>query len=184
MRHRGAIFAFSLSLIVSNEAVGQEAKDSSIQSVGFVVLEGPFELTGGGGVLGYVLKRIGSEVSFQPCTGPVLTVDNSRLRDTLLDCRDEPQTDPHPFNVTCHEVASKVAAMAQMKGEDPANAPVGTTYTGVNGALETLPTAAGVWEAWTTSAASPFAVCDDKYLYFPEVQIDKTWIGIVKNAPK
>ncbi|MER9657236.1 hypothetical protein NKJ26_27780 [Mesorhizobium sp. M0152] len=184
MRNRSAFAAIVLTAMMPVQSTAQEAEVSAPEKIaGIVVLDGPYELAGGVGVLGYVLKRTGQKVDFQPCVGPVLSIDGSRLKPTALKCDDEPSTKPHPFNVACNTIASQVAVLAQVAGENPKDAPVGTVYLKgpTDEFTKTLPTPGEGWGQWNAALTAPVAVCGDSYVFLPNVQA-KAWIGIIKGA--
>ncbi|MES0166208.1 hypothetical protein NKJ87_09435 [Mesorhizobium sp. M0027] len=183
MRNRAPFFVIALALASPGEGAAQQAPADGQEVAGIVVLEGPYELSGGGGVLGYVLKRIGTKVDFQSCIGAVLSVDDSLLKPTTLNCGDEPSTNPHPFNVACSTVASQVAVVIAKAGEDPKDAPLGTVFAQATDTVtKTLPSNTEGWGQWDAILAPPVTVCGDKYVYLPKVQFDQAWIGVVKNA--
>lgn len=181
MRNRSFPAAIALAMIIPSPALPQQTTADSQKIAGIVVLEGPYELTGGVGIVGYVSNRTGTRVDFKPCTGPVLPVDVSRLKPTILNCDDDPVSKPNPFNMACSKVASQVAVLADSSGEDPKNAPVGTLF--VRGPADkftkTLPTPEGMGQ-W--AAASQVAACGDKYIYLPNAQSSEAWIGLIKDG--
>ncbi|MCH4561016.1 hypothetical protein [Mesorhizobium jarvisii] len=188
MRNKGDVVLAIALAVTATSVVPAQTQDPQTAVAGYSVIEGPFALDDGSlGVLGYVLKRTPGKADFQPCLGgTVLSVDDTRLKDTKLKCADEPTTDPHPVKVACSTVESQVAAVAAAVAAvsgDPKNAPVGTVYTkAMDSVTTTPPTPNEGWGQWEAALAAPVAVCGDKYVYLPKVQANQAWIGIVKNT--
>ncbi|TCU38755.1 hypothetical protein [Rhizobium azibense] len=150
---------------------------------GLVVIDGPYELDGGGGTLGYVLRREGTLVDFQPCLGPILSIEESRLKETKFGCNDEPPVDGHPLNVSCDTVASDVNGLLANGKDDPNSDIVGTAYAAQANAsvLKILPGSA-------TNSKIPWEVvdtvgdCGDRFVILTDANTQARWIGFVKNS--
>lgn len=84
-----------------------------------MIVDGPYELQGSTGIYGFVVARSGGKATFRPCTGPMVDVDDNRLKRTKSTCADEPPTDGNPFSVGCGggvEVPSQVKAAIAKEG--------------------------------------------------------------------
>ncbi|RUU12963.1 hypothetical protein EOD23_05960 [Mesorhizobium sp. USDA-HM6] len=150
---------------------------------GIVIVDGPYELAGGGGVIGYVLTRKEKKANFQPCVGEVQLVDDADLNPTSLDCKNEPPKKEVPFNFACADAESQVAKV-NAKGEDVHKVELGTVFlkSGDGYSVAKAPPPANDWVQWNAASAPPFSVCGGKYVYLPKVGTDEVWIGVVKGA--
>ncbi|MER9624051.1 hypothetical protein NKI98_21920 [Mesorhizobium sp. M0222] len=176
------MLAVAAAIIPLGAATAQQPTSNAKKIAGIVVLDGPYELAGGGGVLGYVLTRMGKKANFQPCTGKVQLVDESDLKRTPLDCEDEPAEDPHPLNVACNEVESQVAMVAAKVG-DVSTVVLGTVFLkAADGYTQAVaPPPEDTWVQWNAGFASPYSVCGQKYVYLPKMGSDEAWIGVIKT---
>jgi hypothetical protein len=185
VKNRIVFLTAALAAAVPLSGVDAQPATSDTQKIaGVVVLDGVYEIVGGGsGVLGYVLTRTGNKANFQPCTGQVRLVDESDLKRTNLNCEDEPSPD-HPFNVSCADIETQVAILASTTGENIKDVPIGTVFLkAANGYTKVVPpTPDEDWLQWNAASTAPVAVCDQKYIFLPKVQADQAWIGVIKNA--
>lgn len=185
VKNRCLFLAVAFAIFPLSDVTAQQATSDVKVIAGVVVVDGPYELVGGGGgVLGYVLSRAGGEANFQPCTGKVKMVDDSDLKRSSSDCKDEPGKDPNSFNVACADVESQVAIVTAQVGQEVSKVDLGTVFLkAANGyAHGVAPPHEAPWVQWNDAFAAPFSVCGQKYVVLPKAGIDQAWIGVIKPS--
>ncbi|MGX5842883.1 hypothetical protein ACWGTI_19370 [Mesorhizobium sp. ArgA1] len=172
---------FPLGDVTAQQATSDDQKVAEIVS-GVAVLEGPYELLGGGGVVGYVLSRAGDKANFQPCTGKVKMVDSSDLMPSPLYCKDEAPKKTPVFNLACNDVESQVAEVTAKVGQDISKVDVGTVFLkAAEGYSQAIaPPKDSTWVQWNNASVAPYSVCGQKYVVLPKVGFDQAWIGVIK----
>ncbi|NKJ03778.1 hypothetical protein [Rhizobium sp. SG741] len=115
----GAAALLLLSCIGPARAQEKQPVEAKIDIRKLMIVDGPYELQGSTGIYGFVVARSGGKATFRPCTGPMIDVDDNRLKRTKSTCADEPPTDGNPFSVGCGggvEVPSQVKAAIAKEG--------------------------------------------------------------------
>lgn len=179
-----ASYAAILAVLISSQVAAQEQQSQTAKITGMVVMEGPYELNGGGGILGFILKRTGTLVDFQPCSGPVQSIEENRLIKTQLDCSDEPPLDTHPVTASCDFISQVVTKFFDEANATPAMDPLGTKYylpTSQVAATKTLPSSTDIWTEWAAAAGSKIKDCGNRYIYFTGMETRGAWVGYVKE---
>ncbi|RUW62421.1 hypothetical protein [Mesorhizobium sp. M7A.F.Ca.US.008.03.1.1] len=185
MNNKNFFLAVAFVLFPLSQGAAQQATTEAKVIAGVVVVDGPYELVGGGsGVLGYVLSRAGGRANFQPCTGKVQMVDDSDLKHSSSDCKDEPGKNPNSFNVACAEVESQVAIVTAQVGQEVSKVDLGTVFLkAANGyAQGVAPPKEAPWVQWNDAFSAPFTVCGEKYVVLPKTGFDQAWIGVIKPS--
>jgi hypothetical protein len=93
-----------------------------------LIVDGPYELVGATGVYGFVVARSGAKATFRPCTGPMIDVDQNKLKHTSLQCKDEAPENGNPVSTAaCPKTLDIPSPMIAAVNQN-AQAPVGTFF--------------------------------------------------------
>ncbi|SDA97361.1 hypothetical protein [Mesorhizobium qingshengii] len=121
-------FVLTSGMLAQLMAVPTHAQDQVISlKNNLIVGDGPFEVKGESGVIGFVVARAGDLVTFKPCTGASFPLDRKQLLATKNKCENSPSTDEHPLIVKCGDALQgwDKVQIAQAVGS---NVPIGTAF--------------------------------------------------------
>jgi hypothetical protein len=93
-----------------------------------LIVDGPYELVGATGVYGFVVARSGAKATFRPCTGPMIDVDQNKLKRTSLQCKDEAPENGNPVSTAACPKTLNIPSPMIAAVKENAQAPVGTFF--------------------------------------------------------
>ena len=93
-----------------------------------LIVDGPYELVGTTGVYGFVVARSGAKATFRPCTGPMIDVDQNKLKHTSLQCGDQAPDNGNPVTAVACPKSVDVPSQMMAAVKENTQAPIGTYF--------------------------------------------------------